>query len=209
MISISAEGVRHLGWKLRFLRDGIYQRELYPPLLLRLRVLHFLPLFLPLWREIDIIFRRRGGDYQRREGECGGHWRGGGSGVLQREIPSITPWASYIRDYFSFLSSFHLSPSHSCSLPFSHFLLLYLTSSSVSAPFPYSASHFPALGRGLSFKRWRRRRGPAGVPFLRNCEKLAAWCSTLRYVTSRRLVARNEARKGSFVDVRRTRGTCA
>lgn len=43
-----------------------------------------------------------------------GRWHGGGSGVLQREIPSITPWASYIRDYFSFLSPslFSLTLSH-------------------------------------------------------------------------------------------------
>ena len=70
---------------------------------------------------------------EQREGEgC----QEGGLGVLQREIPSITPWASYIRDYFSFLSpdATHHPPllfSFSC-LPFLlslfHLFLLEATS---------------------------------------------------------------------------------
>lgn len=131
--------------------------------------------------EIDIIFRRRGGDYHRRE-DGRGRWHRGGSGVLQREIPSITPWASYIRDYFSFLSA---------SLFFLH-LSLYLTFFALAVLF-WRASRFPATS-GVSFKR-RRGRGFASAFlsflffffffFLRNCGKLAARRSVLRYVTRR------------------------
>lgn len=121
---------------------------------------------------------RRGGDYQRRESgyERGTLWHGGGSGVLQREIPSITPWASYIRDYFSFLSRLFFSPLF---LTLSYFFSLSPLSSLATTRFP--------AGSEVSFKRRRCARGPAGVPlsFLRNCGKLAAWCSALRYVTRR------------------------
>lgn len=79
-----------------------YQRRLSLPLSV-LNSFSVLVLFPRTKREIDIIFSRRGGDYQRREDRWG-RWHRGGSGVLQREIPSITPWASYIKDYFSFLS---------------------------------------------------------------------------------------------------------
>lgn len=88
MVSVSS--VRTL-WKLRFLLDGttrIYQGRLSLPLFSRL-VPRLRP-FSSHWREIDIIFKQRGGDYQRREGGRG-RWHRGGSGVLQREIPSITP----------------------------------------------------------------------------------------------------------------------
>lgn len=47
---------------------------------------------------------------------------------MQREIPSITPWASYIRDYFSFLSpaSNHHHPPFLSSLVFTFLSLPHL-----------------------------------------------------------------------------------
>ena len=71
--------------------------------------------------EIDIISNV--GGTARDEQQEGEGCQGGGSGVLQREIPSITPWASYIRDYFSFLSPHvthhHLHPLAPVSTPLS------------------------------------------------------------------------------------------
>lgn len=78
-------------------------------------------------REIDIIFNvvARVGMSSEKERVR----QGGGPGVLQCEIPSITPWASYIRDYFSFLSP--RSPFHPLAASLlRHFFLLrvYLSS---------------------------------------------------------------------------------
>lgn len=84
-------------------------------------------------------------DYQRREGEWG-RWGEeedeGGSGVLQCEISSITPWASYIRDYFSFRSAF----LYSLSLFFLLLLCLSLIFFLSLVLFPASLAFRPTWG---------------------------------------------------------------
>lgn len=93
-----------------------------------------------------------------------------------RNILHYTMGVVYKRLFFFSLSFslFSLSLFPSITLSLSHFL-------SFSCPFP-SVSRFSA-NLGVSFKRWQGRQGPANIPFLRNCGKLAARCSVLRYTT--------------------------
>lgn len=77
-------------------------------------------------------------------------WRGGGSGVLQREIPSITPWASYIRDYFSFLSPASNHPPFFSSLVFTFLSLPSSFSSGGHVDVPASLHREEGLRRGFA-----------------------------------------------------------
>lgn len=97
-------------WKLRFLLDGttrIYQGGLSAS---SFSARSSLPSFsLSCLARDRYYFQAARRGLLKARGWVGALARGG-SGVLQREIPSITPWASYIRDYFSFLSPLFLWP---------------------------------------------------------------------------------------------------
>lgn len=126
MISISVEGVSPL-WKLRFLWDGTtcgYIGENSVRLSSLAPCSPFSFSLSPALARDRYYFQAAQRGLPKARG-----WTlaGGGSGVLQREIPSITPWASYIRDYFSFLSSLPLSLSLIPSLAPAPFSLFYLT----------------------------------------------------------------------------------
>lgn len=165
MVSISVGSAL---WKLRFLLDGatrIYLSERSLPLSFPISY----PLFvlLPPAPPRDRYYfqaARRG--LLKARGWMGAlAW--GGSGVLQREIPSITPWASYIRDYFSFLSPFPPCRPPSLFLSISILLSLSLSFSSLSCSLSFSLflpfsfllhlTFFP-----LTALCWRASRFPTG-----------------------------------------------
>lgn len=109
-------------------------------------------------------------------------WRGGGwiGCFAARNILHYTMGVVYKRLFFFSLGFSLLSLFF--SLSFCYFVSLI---SFFSFVLLWRLSLSGKVGEGeVSFKRWRKQ-GPTDIPFLRNCGKLAARYSVLRYVTRR------------------------